>query len=173
MFFHHRNTILCTFFSFREFDRFEAYVVQCFDEMGDFQNDDKPTLARKKREYSTKFETMAKSAPTPNHLMAMILKSHELFLERMEVNWHLHYVLTSLLIATVIKFWQFFISLSFSLAHFADTNRISTFFSYTKRWFGGQKLSKFVWRHLWIVPYSFSGPIWISTGPEGGKGQWI
>jgi hypothetical protein len=61
-------------------------VVKCFDEeMGTFEHDDLQTLSRKKRNYVTRFNKLAESAQI-NHVIAMILKSHELFLEKFHVN---------------------------------------------------------------------------------------
>lgn len=65
----------------------EDATVKCFDEeFGSFENDDMITLSRKKRSYVEKINMLAKSAQTPAHVIAMVLKSHDLFMEKIEVN---------------------------------------------------------------------------------------
>jgi len=62
-------------------------VQHCFDDAwGDFDFNDKETFSRKKRHYLAKFNKRADSAPTPTHVKVMVLKSHQLLLEKLEVN---------------------------------------------------------------------------------------
>ena len=72
---------------FRDFEPFEEMVVQCFDEdMGSFENLDRNSFGRKKREYLSKFNTLAQTAHGADHVIRMVLTSHELFLEKIQVN---------------------------------------------------------------------------------------
>jgi hypothetical protein len=57
--------------------------------MGEFDFD-KQTFSRKKREYLAKFNQRAESAPTLTHVKMMVLKSKELFMEKLEVNFYFH-----------------------------------------------------------------------------------
>jgi hypothetical protein len=53
--------------------------------MGDFDFEDRQTFSRQKHHYLAKFNKRPESASTPAHVLMMVLKSHELFLEKMEV----------------------------------------------------------------------------------------
>jgi hypothetical protein len=79
----------CLWIHFRDFEEIEEDVIKCFDEeFGSFQNYDAITLSRKKRNYVDKINHIAKSAPTPAHVFALVLKSHDLFMEKIEVCYH-------------------------------------------------------------------------------------
>ncbi len=72
---------------FRDFDEIEHDVQECFDDVwGDFDFNDRQTFSRKKREYVAKFNQRAELAATLTHVKAMVLKSHQLFIEKQEVN---------------------------------------------------------------------------------------
>ncbi len=75
---------------FREIEQIEDDVQECFDEIwGDFEFTDRQTFSRKKRQYVAKFNKRAESVSTPTHVKAMVLKSHQLLLEKLEVNIYL------------------------------------------------------------------------------------
>ena len=88
------------YFLFREFDQIENDMQVCFDDAwGDFDFNDKQTFSRKKRQYVEKLYKKAELAPTLTHVKVMVLKSHELFLEKLEVNINVHkYSRVSLLV---------------------------------------------------------------------------
>ena len=66
---------------------YEEKALNCFQELGmDFVPYEPETFSRKKREYIAKFSNIASEASDVPEFFGILLKSHELFLNLVQVN---------------------------------------------------------------------------------------